>query len=195
MGVGGTGIQYVNPFYAPSLTFNFDYSRPIRVPDPSTRQNDQALVRSERAIQSFDLARASFLGGDYVQASRLIDDAIALLPNDPTMHQFRALVLFAREEYREAAAVLYSVLAVSPGWDAETVTRLYGGETNRYLLQVNELAQYSASHPQATDAQFLLGYHYAIKGDLRGAQRQLQRVLTERPDDRVVKSLLDTIRG
>jgi hypothetical protein len=62
-------------------------------------------------------------------------------------------------------------------------------------MQVNQLAQYAASHPEAVDAQFLLAYHYAVKGDLAGAERQFLRVDAARPGDRVVASLLNALRG
>jgi hypothetical protein len=104
------------------------------------------------------------------------------------------LVLFSQQRYQEAAAVLYSVLAVSPGWDTATIRSLYTS-TDRYLLQVNQLAQFAAANPAAVDAQFLLAYHYAIKGDLPSALRQLQIVQRARPDDRVVASFIDTIAG
>lgn len=195
LSVGGTSISYVNPFFvrpSSSVRIHFDYSRPIRVPDSSYRESRDDLINSERAIRRFDDAREIFRRGEYGRASELIDEAIDLFPSDPTLHQFRALVLFAREQYQEAASVLYSVLAVSPGWDANTITKLYDSP-NRYLMQVNQLAQYAASYPESIDSQFLLAYHYAMKGDLAGAERQLLRVDAARPGDRVVESLLTAL--
>jgi predicted Zn-dependent protease len=195
LGVGGATIQYFNPFAVPTAGYRyFDYTQPIRPPLQGVQERTEDLVRSERAMQSFDQAREWFRRGNAFQAEKLVDAAIGLLPNDPTLHQFRALVVFSQKRYQEAAAVLYSVLAVSPGWDLATITSLYGS-IDQYSMQVNQLAQYAATNPQAVDAQFLLAYHYAIKGDSRAALRQLQRVQQARPDDRVVASLMNAIAG
>ncbi len=195
LGVGGATIQYLNPFVVPTAGYRyFDYTQPIRPPLQGGQEGNEDLVRSERAMQIFDKARQSFRRGDAFQAEKLVDAAIGLLPNDPTLHQFRALVLFSQQRYQEAAAVLYSVLAVSPGWDSATITSLYGS-IDQYLMQVNQLAQYAATHPEAVNAQFLLAYHYATKGDSRAALRQLQRVQQARPNDRVVASLMNAIAG
>jgi tetratricopeptide (TPR) repeat protein len=191
--IGGGSIAYANPFYSTPGQYGFDYSQPLQLPGQSYQETNEDLILSERAIQRFDLARERFALGDYNGAAKYVDEAIRWLPNDPTLHQFRALTFFARKRYREAAAVLYSVLAVSPGWDTATVTNLYD-TPERYLMQVNQLAQYAATHPDAVETQFLLAYHYAITGDLASAFRQLQIVNAARPNDRVVKSLMSAIR-
>ena len=42
------------------------------------------------------------------------------MPNDASLHEFRALVLFALGQYEQAAATLYAVLSNGPGWDWTT---------------------------------------------------------------------------
>jgi hypothetical protein len=197
LSLGGVTLAYVNPFYvrpATSVAVRYDYSQPIRVPDPNYRETRDDLIRSERAIRRFDDAREVFRRGEYGRANDLIDEAIELLPTDPTLHQFRALVLFARERYQEAAVPLYSVLAVSPGWDATTFAKLYDSP-ERYLAQVAELEKYAAAHPDALEPRFLLAYHDVVKGDLVGAERLLESVRAARPKDRVVPNLLAALRG
>ena len=49
------------------------------------------------------------------------DEALAKLPNDTTLHEFRGLCLFALGRYDEAAATVYAVLSVGPGWDWTTL--------------------------------------------------------------------------
>ena len=73
------------------------------------------------AIQAFDAARDAFKSNDYPRALRDVDKAIKFLPSDTTLHEFRALVLFAQGKYRDAAAGAYAVLSVGPGWTWETV--------------------------------------------------------------------------
>lgn len=197
LSIGGTTVSFVNPFYvrpATGIRVFYDYSQPIRVPGPNYQETRDDLIRSERAVNRFDDARELFRRGEYGRASESIDEAIRLLPNDPTLHQFRALVLFARQRYQEAAAVIYSVLAVSPGWDSVTLQKLYDSPRT-YLGQIRELEQYVRARPTAVEAKFLLAYHLASNGNLAGAQRLLDEVLDARPGDRVVQSLLTAIRG
>jgi len=51
----------------------------------------------------------------------LVNQAIAKKPSDPVPHEFRALVLFATRQYKPAAAAIYAVLSVGPGWDWATL--------------------------------------------------------------------------
>jgi len=197
LNVGTTNFVYSNPFYVRptnSVAFRFDYSRPIHIPAPDYHETTEDLVRSERAIRRFDDAREVFRRGEYGRANDLIDEAILILPSDPTLHQFRALVLFARERYTDASAALYSVLAVSPGWDAATIAKLYG-DPKRYLEQVAELKRFVVAHRDAVDARFLLAYHCILTGELETAQRLLESVRLVSPNDRVVQNLLVALQG
>ena len=51
-----------------------------------------------------------------------VNQAIAKKPNDPVLHEFRALILFATKEYKASAAVVYAVLSMGPGWDWATLS-------------------------------------------------------------------------
>ena len=42
-----------------------------------------------------------------------------------TLHEFLALVFFAQGKYDQAAAPLYAVLSVGPGWDWTTLSGMY----------------------------------------------------------------------
>jgi Tfp pilus assembly protein PilF len=186
----------VNPFYTRPATIAIpalDYSVPIRIPAADSRESIQDMVRSERAIQRFDDARESFRRGDYARANDLIDESIALLPSDPALHQFRALVLFARHRYSEASAVIYSVLAVAPGWDWETINRLYD-DPNRYEEHLRDLIRHVRTRP-AADAQFLLAYHCMVIGEWAAAEEQLEQVLAANPTDRVTRNMLAAVRA
>ena len=194
LGAATATYVFVNPFFArpastSTVAVRYDYSQPIRVPPPNYQETDDDLVRSERAIRRFDDAREVFRRGEYGRASELIDEAIDLLPSDPSLHQFRSLVLFARQRYPDSAAALYNVLAVSPGWTRETLAKLYD-TPERYLTQVDALEKYAAATPEAIDARFLLAYHYLMIGNIAGATRQLEIVKSAKPGDRVVESLI-----
>jgi Tfp pilus assembly protein PilF len=164
----------------------------MHVPDPGYQETQDDLVRSERAIRRFDDAREVFRRGEYGRANELIDEAIELLPNDPSLHQFRALVLAARQRFQESAAALYSVLAVSPGWDRETILKLYD-KPETYVSQMDALERFATSHPEAIESRFLLAYHYLINGNSTGAKQQLEAVRIANPNDRVVQNLLSAL--
>jgi predicted Zn-dependent protease len=199
LGSGVSSYTYANPFYSaqPAATVTaqvYDYSQPIRVPQADYQETNDDLVRSEQAIRRFDDARELFRRGEYGRANDAIDEAVKILPSDPTLHQLRGLILFARQRYPEAAAAIYSVLAVSPGWDWETVSKLYE-DPNRYGAQLDELQKYVAAHPDAADTQFLLAYHATILGDAAAAESQLALVHAAKPDDRLVENLLAAVRN
>src|SRR5262249_49745656 len=90
----------------------YDYSQPIAVtaaaPEPAA---------TDTAQQVFAAARDSFKAGDYARALALADQALVQLPNDPVLHEFRAICLFALRRYGESAGVAYTVLSAGPGWD------------------------------------------------------------------------------
>src|SRR5262249_53159739 len=88
-------------------------SSPAASPPPAEEAADTV---PPEAVQNFDAAREAFKAQDYAKALTDIDAAIKVLSNDVTMHEFRALVLFAQKKYQEAAAGIYAVLSVGPGW-------------------------------------------------------------------------------
>lgn len=194
--VGATTVGFANPFYVRPTTVvaGLDYSQPIHVPAPDYRETNDDLVNSEQAVRHFDEARERFRRGEYANAGALVDEAIRLLPNDPTLHQFRALVLFARGKYQDAAAAAYSVLAVDSGWTRDTLSKLYD-DPKQYEAQFRALQRFVETNPRAIDAQFLLGYHYLMLGEFERALQNLEVVRAARPDDRVTANLISAIRN
>ena len=73
----------------------YDYANPINVaaaaPEPTAAESAQKV---------FESARDSFKAGDYGRALALADQALAMLPDDPVLHEFRGLALFAPEAVR-----------------------------------------------------------------------------------------------
>jgi tetratricopeptide (TPR) repeat protein len=211
MGTGAAQYSYVNPFYVAQAAISalqpaasnlaasnvsmqvYDYSQPIHVPQPDYKETNDDLVRSEQAIRRFDDARELFRRGEYGRANDAIDEAVKLLPSDPTLHQLRGLILFARQRYQESASAVYSVLAVSPGWTWDTVSSLYE-DPKRYEEQLRDLEKYVTAKPDALDAQFLLAYHATILGDLPMAEAQFELVRAAKPEDKLVESLVAALR-
>jgi tetratricopeptide (TPR) repeat protein len=150
---------------------------------------EEELSAQDKALDMFDTARGLFKRGDYPLALSQADRAISQLPNDPLMHEFRALCLFAMKDYSQAAAATYAVLSVGPGWDRSTLEGLYNNMAV-YTAQLNALEAYSSQHPDAGDAHFLLAYHYMLNDRNQEATKELQAALQLEPKNRLASQLL-----
>jgi hypothetical protein len=63
------------------------------------------------------------------------------MPKDAATHEFRSLTQFALGKYQEAAATIYAVLAVGPGWDWTTLSSMYP-DIDTYTAQLRKLEEY-----------------------------------------------------
>ena len=180
---------YSNPYYSEPYPVGggayADYSQPIAIEAAASAPAGAPAP----GMADFDAARQSFLQGDYASALASTNKALAAMPNDPIVHEFRALVMFAQGKYKEAAAGLYSVLAVGPGWDWTTLSSLYPN-VDAYTKQLRTLEEYVKQHPQANDARFVLAYHYMTMGSKDAAAKQYQEIYKATPQDTLVKQLL-----
>jgi tetratricopeptide (TPR) repeat protein len=139
-------------------------------------------------LKAFDAARTAFRSRDYPLALRKIDESLEILPHDPALHEFRSLVLFAQGEFRQSAAVIYAVLAVSPGWDWTTLSSLYA-EQEEYTEQLRTLETYRKQNPETPEAAFLVAYHYATCGHNEIAVKHLRNVARLLPTDNLTPHL------
>lgn len=192
LNVGTTSFSFQNPYYAApvNVVAAYNYSRPIVVAD-----SDLAVAPeiTEYVARLLAAARQHFRQGEYDAALEHITEAIRQVPSDRTLHEFRALIHFARGDIRDAAAVIYSVLASGPGWDWETLSTLYPN-IDLYILQVKRLTDYVAARPERADSRFLLAYHFLTMGYVDAAAEQLEIVLRLQPNDRVAAELLRALR-
>jgi len=166
----------------------YDYSQPI---DPQSPPPDESVAT--QAVTTFDTAREAFQAGDYARALDLVDQALKSMPNDSALHEFRALVLFALKRYDEAAAALYAVLSVGPGWDWTTLISLYA-DPETYTQQLRALEAYCSQNPQSAPARFVLAYHYLTEGHAEAAVRQFQIVSALQPKDRLSAQLIQQLQ-
>ena len=191
-GMGG----YDNPYSDGGGGSGYDYSEPVAAYEPPPE--DQAAGAAPAALppgvtqdgmDAFERSRAAFSTGDYKQALELCNQAVKSMPNDAVVHEFRSLVLFALQNYKESAAAAYAVLAAGPGWDWTTLSSLYGNPDD-YTTQLRALESYVKSNPKSSDALFLLAYHYMTAGHADSAQAELREVDKLTPNDPVVRQLL-----
>jgi tetratricopeptide (TPR) repeat protein len=172
---------YSDPYYDASYAgAPYDYSEPLMICSDA--------APSEPAGNNFDQARTAFYQGNYQQALQLTDQALKEMPSDANLHEFRGLCLFALGQYREAAATLYAVLSVGPGWDWTTMVSLYP-DVDTYTAQLRKLEAYLDANPNANDARFVLAYEYLTTGYKDQAKDQLAMIVKAVPNDAVSQQL------
>jgi hypothetical protein len=201
-GYGYSG--YSNPYYAggvsgadagqpgaqaqPSGTPAYDYSQPLNTAAAPPEQS-----ATDKATAVFDQARDAFRSNDYPTALQLDQQALGVMPNDATIHEFLALVLFAQGKYEQAAAPLYAVLSVGPGWDWTTLIGNYS-DANLYSEQLRGLEAYVRANTRSAQARFVLAYHYITQGHQAAAADQLKAVVTLQPNDTLSAQLLGKLQ-
>jgi len=185
-------MPYSNPYYddyygagaGVAMASPYNYSQPI---DTVSAAADESVANPAEAL--FDAGRASFKQGNYTDALQQADAALAKLPNDTTLHEFRAICLFALKRYDEAAAALYAVLSVGPGWDWTTLIGLYP-DIDTYTVQQRAIENYCGSHSDSASARFVLAYHYLTQGYTDAAVNVLKQLVTLKPGDALSAKLL-----
>lgn len=191
---------YSNPYYTPvnNAPAYINYSRPIIATtlladgQPGGYGVDPAT--QDRADQFFAAARSAFFVGDYQSAQAQVDQALSLVPNDTVMHEFRALVLFATQQYRPASGAIYALLSSGPGWDWTTLIGLYPS-VEVYTQHLRTLERVCLENPRASEAHFLLAYHYMTAGHTDSAAEEYQQVLAVNPSDTLSSQLLTSLVG
>lgn len=210
-GLGGWGLGslaynsgylgYSNPYYTSGAGSygGYTYAQPIpvnysgTVTDPqivsTTTDGQSSSGIASTCDQRLDDAVAAFQQNNYDAALDQVNKGLEQCPTDAVMHEFRALVLFAKSDYQQAAATIHSVLAVGPGWNWTTVSRLYPA-TDIYTRQLRALEAFTRNNPQDGGSRFLLAYHYLVDGYPDAAERQLKQVVTLVPTDHVASDML-----
>ena len=189
--------RFSNPYYSSlyvqqptvvvSQPIGYDYSRPL---DLASAPPAEPVLQTAEA--NFDSARQAFYSGDYVRALSLADQALTQTPNDPMLHEFRAVCLFAQRRYDEAAVPFYTVLSAGPGWDWTTLIGLYP-DVETYTAQLRALEAYCNASPRAASARFVLASLYLTQGSTAAAAARLREVVAIKPQDKLSAQLLAAI--
>ena len=211
----GYNYGYVNPYYTTTVVATapaYDYSQPIVInnyvesgdqnvaadapsPAPAAQAPAPAESSDEQAGYSLlDKARDAFERNDYKSALNLTEQAVRKVPNDPVIHEFGALCLFALGDYQRSAVVLNALLAVAPGMDWTTLISLYSS-SDEYTEQLRALEAHCKQKPNDSAAAFVLAYHYLVCGHADSAKSALQRVVAAQPNDQVAKRMYDALKG
>jgi tetratricopeptide (TPR) repeat protein len=193
--------SYYNPYCGAPLIVDgttIDYAQPIvmaespatmTVNDLQAPPNADQPTSADRAMAIFATARQAFYDQDYATALKQDEQALALLPSDAVLNEFRGVTLFAMKKYKEAAGVVYAVLSVGPGWDWTTLSALYPN-VEIYTAQLRALEDYVRANPNDPAACFLLAYQYLTCGYTDNAAAQLKDVVKLNPKDTLSSQLL-----
>ncbi|MCY2967985.1 MAG: tetratricopeptide repeat protein [Planctomycetota bacterium] len=197
-GMGGWGLGmlmyesgyngYYNPYYSGGGGGNttvYNYSQPVPVDYTASAA---AAPKADNDSDDLQPAIDAFKKNDYDTALDLVNDLIRKKATDAVFHEFRGLVLFAQGSYLDAAGTVHSVLAVGPGWDYTTLSKLYTN-ISVYQAQLAALEDYVKNHDDSGSAHFLLAYHYLTEGHPDQAVEQLKRVVALVPKDKVAADL------
>jgi tetratricopeptide (TPR) repeat protein len=199
-GLGGWGLgslnyssgylSYSNPYYTTTGWTGYNYAQPITVSynTPMTVA-DSSATSSDTVLNN---AVAAFRQNDYDAALDITNKGITQYSDDAVLHEFRSLVLFAKQDYQQSAATIHSVLAVGPGWDWTTMSGMYA-DVGVYTTQLRALEAFTKSNPQDAASLFLLAYHYLSCGHTAAAAIRMQQVVTLKPNDRVAVEMLRMI--
>lgn len=205
-------IPYYNPYCDGPVVadgYSIDYSQPLALasgpttsPDSMADQDDvdqqypvsTQTTPADEAANFLDAARDAFMQGDYTTALTQCDKAIAKTPNDTVANELRGLILFAQHNYKQAAASLYAVLSVGPGWDWTTVCSLYDDGAT-YTSQLRALEDYVHNHPDSADARFVLAYQYLTCNHPEAAEAQYKKIVQLNPKDHLSAQILSALES
>ena len=180
--------HYHNPYPVTVVENTYiTYSQPIAVEAAANPPSGRADAEQAGAL-AFEAAREAFRAGDHALALAKAEEAIGKTPDDPVIHEFRALALFSLERYTEAAGVLHPVLASGPGWGWDTMLSFYPA-TDRYAAQLRRL-EVRAAEDDAAAHRFLMGYHYMVCGHLAQARDQFAKAASLEPGDALSRELV-----
>ncbi len=199
-GLGGWGLGsliynsgylgYSNPYYINAGPSVYNYSQPIQV--MYTAPVADVGNDPDSADEALNTAVTAFQQSNFDAALDITNKGIARYSDDAVLHEFRSLVLFAKQDYQQSAATIHSVLAVGPGWDWTTLSSMYSSVAV-YTDQLRNLEAFVKADPQDAASQFLLAYHYMSCGYPDAAARCLQEVVRLQPGDRVAADMLKMV--
>jgi len=184
---------YTNPYPAPPVQNTYvTYAQPVSVVAAANPPGDETAIEiaEAKSSEALERSRIAFMEGDFLEASKTVDEAIGHTPGDVTLHEYRALVFFALGKYSDAAGVLNPVLASGPGWGWETMIGLYR-DSETYAAQLRRLEEYAAGNSDKADCRFLLGYHYMVCDHMDKALLEFSKAAELQPADSISRQLRD----
>jgi Tetratricopeptide repeat len=188
-GMGGVGGGQGQPINAQAANSAPNYSQPLN----TSAAPPDVPPNADPSTSPVAQARQAFQSGDYAAAIQLTQQALGQTPNDVSLNEFLALCLFAQGSYEQAAAPLYAVLSVGPGWDWTTLIGNYS-DASVYTTQIRGLEAFVKANPKSAKAQFVEAYQYISQGHGEAAIQPLKNVVALQPNDTLSAQLLTTLQ-
>ena len=160
---------------------------PPKPPRPSPSDEKPVPVEIEKLLAG---PKNAFRKGQFDDALKAARKAVQKKPNDPTLQQFVSLVAFALGKFEDASIAAHVALHNGSHWKWKRLKGHYI-KTEAYTRQLRALEKYVREHPASAETRFLLGYHYLMLGHTKAARSHLKRVAEQKPDDKLVRQLLD----
>jgi len=183
-------IENIKPVVVPSAPVPEVVVTPLAPAAAPDRVNAKTVSRCE---QSLSQASASFKQGDYDSALKTLNQALTQCPDDPTLHELRSLVYFAKGDYETASNSLHIALANGRKyWTWPDMIRLYP-DVATYTKQLRTLEAYAKKHPADAGARFVEAYHYIVDGYPEAGAHELELVIRLQGDDRLAIEVLKTV--
>ena len=145
----------------------------------SAQRPNQAEDESAAFVEE---GRSALKKGDLDDASKSLDQAIALNPRRVEAYVLRSAVYAAKKQYKEGIALMRRAQAIAPN-DAEVLTALgtHHVLSGDVATGVPLLEQVVAKEPARYDAQLLLGHHWHDAGKWSDSITALEAYFSARP--------------
>lgn len=166
-------------------------------PGFSVPRNELPGVPTEAQPSYAGSAEQAFRQRQYDQAVRLARHAIAEDPRNGQAQLLLSQALFATGDYRGAAEAVHQGVSQLPRSDWGYVVRNFRNyyTSSDYVEQMDRLTRFVRTHPNASYAHFLRGYHFLYLGHTTVAERELQRTLELDPNDELAAELLSSLES
>lgn len=166
---------------------------PLDAPAASTvppAASPKVVTRCEQALAE---AARSFKQGDYDSSIKILNQALTQCPDDPTLHELRSLVYFAKGDYETASNSSHIALANGRKyWRWPDLIRLYP-DVATYTKQLRTLEAHTKNHPSDAGARFVQAYQYIVAGYPEAAAHELELVIRLQGDDALAIEILKTV--
>jgi tetratricopeptide (TPR) repeat protein len=183
-------IENLKPVVVPPAPLPEVTVTPVAPAAPPAPVNPKIVSRCE---QSLSQATASCKQGDYDSSLKILNQALTQCPDDPTLHELRSLVFFAKGDYETASNSLHIAMANGRKyWTWPDMIRLYP-DVATYTKQLRTLEAYAKKHPADAGARFVQAYHYIVAGYPEAGARELELVVRLQGDDRLAVEVLKTV--
>ncbi|MBE0537659.1 MAG: tetratricopeptide repeat protein [Phycisphaerae bacterium] len=194
---------YDRPYNEPGETYRQPGETRYEQPDDSSREEYEAFQQERQAEQArvnehLEQISEPFRRGDYAEALRQAEEAVAAQPDSPVLGFAYAQALVANGQYDQAAGVLRRSLNAV---DMQTQGVLFGEDlypdADALAERIADLENTAQSQPDAADLYLLLSYELIAAGRYDEVPGALDNARSYANLDaiRVLESIVEQLRN